>query len=161
MRPVFAAIFAVSMMTGTILSGPAFADEAERIEASQRYLALPAVQNMMEEMFGPEALSNQIAASMPGITLTDSQKTRLGELTGSVLQEVRPDLEDSMITATAKHFTLPEIEALIAFYSSEHGGSVMAKMQPYMQDAMSGVMPQLMQKMQAIGPKIGEILQNP
>jgi len=97
----------------------------------------------------------------PGMELTDSQSERIGILMSETMNGFRPRMEELMISSSAKHFTAEELQALIDFYKSEHGASVMAKMQPYMQDIMGTMMPEMMTAMQAIGGEIQTIMSTP
>ena len=48
-------------------------------------------------------------------------------------------LEQVMVANFARHFTVQEIQALVNFYGSEIGVSIMKKMGPYMADVMPSV----------------------
>ena len=141
-------------------AAPGFALDQARTEAAERYAALPAVQAMMDDMLSARSLAGQIMNSVPGGTeISDTQLSRLSAVLADVLMDLRPELETTMITNTAALFTLDEILALTAFYDSEHGAAIMAKMQPFMQETMSHLSPKIMSRVQAVTPEIIKIMQ--
>ena len=46
------------------------------------------------------------------------------------------EVERAMLDSLVAHFTVAELDALTAFYASEHGKAAMAKMNDYMADLM-------------------------
>ena len=142
-RLVFAAVIA-------LLTAPAFAQDKN--ELAIQYVNMPQIQSMMTEMFSPTAMGDRIAAGLPpSIVLNDDKKQRIGVLMSEAMGELRPKLEALMVTGIADTFSAGELQALIDFYSSEHGASVMAKLPPF----MTRVMGQLQPDMQALGVKVG------
>jgi hypothetical protein len=141
-----------------LLSTPTFAQDTTAL--AEQYTNMAPVQNMITTMFSPEAMGNQIALSLPPtISLSDEQKGEIGVLMSTAMNELRPRLQELMISSTAQTFTAPELEALIGFYGSEHGASIMTKMQPLMANVMAELAPE-MQAMQAkVGPDIVRIIQ--
>lgn len=142
----------------TLLATPVLAQDTT--ELARQYTNMPEVQNMITEMFSPETLSAQMVASLPpGVTMTATQQSRIGQVMSVAMNELRPRLEEIMISGSAETFSADELKALIAFYSSEHGGAVMSKMSPFMASVMGGLAPE-MQEMQAkLMPQIIEIMQ--
>lgn len=136
-----------------------FAQTSETMAAAERYIAMPEIQSMMDEMLGAEAAAANFRNGLPPtIPTTDAQLEEIGALLSSKMQTLRPELEAAMTSGAAKHFTVDEIEALIAFYQSPLGASVMAKMQPYMTETMGEIMPAMMQATQSALPDIQRIL---
>ncbi|WP_333815447.1 DUF2059 domain-containing protein [Tabrizicola sp.] len=136
---------------------------AQDVQAlAEEYVHMPEVQQMMTEMFSPASMAAQFKTGLPpGTVLTDSQMERIGALMSETMTQFRPRMEELMIASSAKHFTAEELQALIDFYKSEHGAAVMAKMQPYMQDFMGQMMPDIMTAMQAIQGDIMTIMSTP
>ncbi len=128
-------------------------------DLAKQYIEMPQVQEMISEMFSPQNMTAQMMASMPpGITFTEEQQAQLGQVLSDEMNAMRPKLEGLMEATTAELFTVEEISALITFYSSEHGASVMKKMTPMMQNVMGAMAPDLQAMQQRLTPKIIEIL---
>jgi hypothetical protein len=139
---------------------PAFAQDVRTL--AEEYVRMPEVQQMMTDMFSPASMAAQIASSLPpGMPLTEEQSDRIGTLLSGAMNGFRPRMESLMIEASTRHFSAAELQALIDFYRSEHGASVMAKMQPYMQDVMGALTPDVMAEMGRLGPEIETILGTP
>ncbi|MEC8196523.1 MAG: DUF2059 domain-containing protein [Pseudomonadota bacterium] len=128
-------------------------------ELAKTYVNMPEVQQMMTDMFSPQSMAAQVMASMPpGVTLSEAQQTAIGELMSDEMNTLRPKLEELMEATTAEVFSAEEIDALITFYSSEHGAAIISKMGPMMQQVMGGVAPDMQAMQTRITPKIIEIM---
>lgn len=139
------------------LTQAAFAETAE--DLAHEYVSLPQMQQMMEDMFSPGNMAAQFAAGLPpDMQLTNDQLQRIGVILSGSMQSMKPRLESVMIELSAEMFSEDELRALIAFYSSEHGASVMAKMSPFMQQAMARIGPDLEQRNQQDMAKIIKII---
>lgn len=150
-RFAFAAAFA-------LLSGPGIAQDTT--ELATQYTNMPQVQNMISTMFSPKALGDQVALGLPpNITLTDEQKNQIGVVMSEAMNGLRPRLEALMITSTAETFSVPELQALIDFYGSEHGANIMTKMQPLMASVMGQLAPDMQALQAQVGPEIVRIIQ--
>jgi hypothetical protein len=157
MRPIR---YALATALCLAFSPAAMAQDVQAL--AEEYVRMPEVQNMITEMFSPASMAAQFKMGLPpGMELTDSQSERIGQLMSDTMNQFRPKMEELMISSSAKHFTVEELQALIDFYKSEHGASVMAKMQPYMQDFMAQMMPDMMTAMQAVGGEIQAIMSTP
>lgn len=75
------------------------------------------------------------------------------------MNELRPRLEELMVTGSAEVFTAPELQALIDFYRSEHGAAIMSKMQPLMAQTMGQLAPEMQALQQRVAPEIIKIMQ--
>ncbi|MEM6305294.1 MAG: DUF2059 domain-containing protein [Pseudomonadota bacterium] len=129
-------------------------------ELAQQYVNMPEVQNMITEMFSPATMGAQIAATLPpGVTLTPNQQTRIGEVMSAAMNDLRPRMEELMISGSAETFSAQELQALIAFYSSEHGAAVMTKMTPFMTSVMGQLAPEMQALQQKVTPQIIQIMQ--
>ena len=74
------------------------------------------------------------------------------ELATEITAEMMPAMMDQLVPVYARTFTAAELEALIAFYDTELGRSVIAKTWTSMaetNEAMMSVMPAMMEKMGA------------
>jgi hypothetical protein len=149
----------LAIATAVCLSFAPAVQAQDTMALAEEYVQMPEVQQMITEMFGAEAMAAQFKVSLPpGMPLTDDQALRIGTLMSGVMNKMRPRIETLMTEASAKHFSVEELQALIDFYKSEHGASVMLKMQPYMQDVMGSMMPEMMTAMGEIGPQINAIM---
>lgn len=128
-------------------------------ELAKTYVNMPEVQQMMTDMFSPQSMAAQVMASMPpGVVLSETQQVAIGELISSEMNTLRPKLEELMEATTAEIFTAEEIDALITFYSSEHGAAIMGKMGPMMQQVMGALAPDMQTMQTRITPKMIEIM---
>ncbi|MCP4208715.1 MAG: DUF2059 domain-containing protein [Shimia sp.] len=128
-------------------------------ELAKTYVNMPEVQQMMTDMFSPQSMAAQVMASMPpGVVLSETQQVAIGELMSSEMNTLRPKLEELMEATTAEIFTAEEIDALITFYSSEHGAAIMSKMGPMMQQVMGALAPDMQTMQTRITPKMIEIM---
>jgi len=128
-----------------LLYVPAFAQDTA--ELATQYVNMPEVQNMITEMFSPTAMGNQIEASLPaGMALSADKKQQIGLIMSEAMGDLRPKLEELMISNSSETFSADELQALIDFYSSEHGASVMTKMTPFMTNVMGQLQPEMPHK---------------
>jgi len=126
---------------------------------AQQYVELPTVQKMMDDLFAPEALAGGVLAQLPpGMQVSQDQATRLGETMAKSMASLRPRMVELMITGSAATFSAAELEALIAFYQSEHGAEIMAKMPVLMQSTMQQMAPNIQALQMELGPQIEAIL---
>ena len=139
------------------VAAPAAAQDLEAL--ARQYAEMPATQRMMDEMMSPETLIAQFMATIPpGTEVSEDQQARIGALMAEALSDLRPQMEEAMVASTAATFTAPELEALIAFYGSEVGASVMGKMQPMMQDFMGRLGPEMGEMQRDLIPEVVRIL---
>ena len=143
---------AVVMFATLTTAAPASAQDDALRAAVERYINNPVQQQMMDNLLSADAMVDQVRAVAP--QLTEEQLRAVATISAEELSILRPDLEAAMIEAAIGTFTLPEIEALEAFYNTPEGASVMTKMQPYMAQVMGGIGPQLMEAQTRIGQRI-------
>lgn len=126
-----------------------------KLELAQQYNKLPGVQQMMIEMFSPEASAAQFRASLPpGVPLTDEQALEVGVIMSEVLMGLKPRMEELQTAAIADVFSEDEIRAMIEFHSTELGASILIKTQPMFQQVMGALTPEIVA---AMGAKQGDI----
>ncbi|MGJ8615398.1 MAG: DUF2059 domain-containing protein [Sulfitobacter sp.] len=141
-----------------LLTAPVFAQDAN--DLAKQYVNMPEVQNMITEMFSPTMLADQMAATLPpGVTITDDQKQRIGTVMSEAMNDLRPRMEELMISGSAETFNTDELQALIDFYGSEHGAAIMTKMTPFMTNVMGKLGPEMQTLQAKITPQIIEIMQ--
>lgn len=117
-------------------------------ELARDYAALPAVQEMMSAMFSPEASAAQISATLPpGVELSEQQLSDLGNLLSEELVDFQPRLEVLMIEGMIDTFNEEEMQAMIDFYSSEVGASILVQTQPMFTNIMTQLAPEMQERM--------------
>lgn len=140
-----------------VLAGTGAAQDVEAL--ARAYVATPAVQEMMTEMASPEGFAATIERGLPaGVVLTAAQRAALGQVAAETMAGLRPELERTLVEASARHFTAAELQALIDFYGSGPGASAARKMQPFFQDALTELAPLTREAMAAAAPRIAEVL---
>ena len=107
--------------------------EARRIAVGQYFKVQP-----MSEM-----MNDMQERMMQGVPPQMRANMQSSKLSASDIQMIESAATDSMV----KHFTIGEIEAMTAFYSSPEGRSVMKKMPDYMADLMPAIQTKMMAKM--------------
>lgn len=141
-----------------LLATPTFAQDTTAL--AQDYVDLPAVQSMITAMFSPETMGEQMANSLPpSITLSPAQQTRIGEVMSAAMNKMRPRLEELMVSGSAETFTAAELDAMIAFYQTEHGAAILTKSAPFMTKVMGALAPEMQALQTEVGPEINKILQ--
>ena len=114
----------------------------------REYAGLPAVQAMMAAMFSPETSAAQLAATLPpGISLSDDQLARIGTILSAEMISFQPRLEVLMIEGMMQAFTEEEVQAMIDFYSSPVGASILLKTQPMFTSIMAQMGPEIQARM--------------
>lgn len=142
----------------SLISGGAWAQDTAAL--ARDYVALPANQAMMEDMLGPESMAAQFAAGLPpGVDLSDDQLARVGAVMAEAMGGLRPRMEELMIEGSAETFTAEELQALIDFYGTEPGASILLKNQEFFQGVMGTLTPEIMGAMEGVMPQILEIVE--
>ncbi len=142
----------------SLLATPLFAQDTTAL--AQEYVNMPEVQSMITDMFSPQTMGAQVAATLPpGVTVTPDQQQRIGEVMSEAMNDLRPRLEELMVTASAESLSTAELEALIAFYRSEHGAAIMTKMSSFITKVMGQLAPEMQAMQQRVTPQLIEIMQ--
>lgn len=124
---------------------------------AQDYMELPAVQAMLTDMFSPETMGTQFVESLPpGMNLSEEQVGAIGTILSEAMTEVRPDIETQMKAKSAEVFTAPEMQAMIEFYSSDLGASILQKTSTFMTATMAELNPRIMA---AVANRQGDIME--
>ncbi len=122
---VAAVLFSLSLASGALAQDDLRA-------AAERYVRLPAVQQVLDFVLGPNFLQ-PILAMAGGDQIEAAKRDRIIAIATEEMARARPAMENAMIEAAAKVFTLPELEVMVAFYGSEVGASTLAKTQMFSQ----------------------------
>lgn len=129
---------------------PASADQASarQLELTRRYVDLmmtDQLETLIRQMIALEASMDPEARDMP-----DRDRRFMTELATELVTDMIPQMLDEMVPVYARTFSEAELEALIAFYDTEMGRSIINKTYASMPDATAAamsVMPQMMEKM--------------
>lgn len=148
------------ILCAAALSLSASLASADTIEAAvDDYIAMPQIQTMMDDMFAPDNLGKQFASGLPPtVQVSQAQIKQVGAVMSQGMMKIRPDLELSMRKGMMQTFSVAEVRALIGFYQSPEGASVMAKMAPFMQQVMAEIAPMTQETMRKNMPKIMAII---
>lgn len=145
MHRLFAVVFAACAM----LALPALAQSqpSERqIELSRRYIQLAQGEQMEDAL-------RQMMATDPTTDLSDlpaEDRDFVLNMTAEILADLMPKMMEAMVPAYADAFTEQELEALISFYDTEMGRSIIEKtfqIMPEINTAVAAIIPELFQKM--------------
>lgn len=142
-------LFAVVFTACALLAAPAFAQSepsARQLELTRRYVQLAQGEQM-------ETALRQMMATDPTTDLSDipaEDREFLLDLTSEILADLMPKMMEAMVPAYAAIFTEEELEALVAFYDTEMGRSIINKtfvVMPEINAAVETIIPELFQKM--------------
>ncbi len=155
----FLVVCLTAAMAGVVVSAPAARaqDTQQATAPSARQLALTRryVELMMSEQFEDvirAMVAGEAALDREAQTLPEEDRRFLIDLTAELTADMIPQMLEEMIPIYARAYTEAELEALIAFYDSEMGRSIIAKTMeamPTANQAAMSVLPQLMEKMAA------------
>ncbi|GAA0869474.1 hypothetical protein GCM10009116_13100 [Brevundimonas basaltis] len=157
--------FKIAFMAAALMAGGLSAPAALASVASQDVTAAPTARQLeltrryidltMTEQF-EDSLRQMIMAQAeidPGARgLPDEERRFIAELSADLTADMIPQMLEAMTPVYARIFTEAELEAVIAFYDSELGKSIIEKTMTVMPEAHAAamtVMPQLMDKMAA------------
>ena len=148
-------------LAGVVLSGaPALAAEApqtaataptvRQLELTRRYIEL----TMSDQFEGAlrQMIVDQTATDPTMRDLPEEDRAFVVDLTTELTADMIPRMLDEMVPVYARAFTEAELEALIAFYDTEMGRSILNKTVEAMPEATRAamtVMPQMFDKMAA------------
>ena len=149
MYRLFAAVVAACALLGApALAMAQDAPSARQLELTRRYVQLMQG-DQMEDML------RQMMATDPTNDMSDlpaADREFLMDLTAEIVADLMPKMMEAMVPAYAATFTEAELEALIAFYDTEIGHSIIDKtylVMPEINTAVASVIPEMFQKMAA------------
>ena len=128
-RTLPAAAFALLVLTSTARA------QDDVHDAAERYIRLPAIQQVLDFVLGPTFLQSILATA--GGRVDAGNRDQVIAIATEEMARTRPLMEDAMVEAAAGVFTLAELEAMIAFYGSEVGASTLVKTQAFSQAYMA------------------------
>ncbi|MBU2983185.1 DUF2059 domain-containing protein [Lentibacter algarum] len=154
MKTLLKTLALLLLMTGT-------AQAQSRMELARQYVELPAVQQMMRDMFSPETMYLQMKASMPAAAkISNAKKRRIGNVMSQGMMQVLPTFNKVMIRESARAFTKAELKAMVTFYSSPEGASILRKSTGFMNKSLAKIAPQMQAVQKAVTPAIINILKD-
>ncbi len=120
---------------------PSVAADPALTAAAEAYVAGEAQQALIDALISPEAILAQIEAATPDLPpqLTET----VARIASEEMAALRPRLEAAMIESATETFSLDEIRALSAFFGTPEGRGILLKMQPFIEDAMARVSPDI------------------
>jgi len=119
---------------------PVADNEENRLAAAKEYLKIASAEDMLKEM----------TASVSG-KLPEQVQKKFTEVMTS--QAIKDSTNQITLKALVKHFTVNELKAMTAFYSSPEGKSIRQKMMPYMGEVMPQVYQEVAKAMKEAEPK--------
>lgn len=114
---------------------------SNRLAAAKRYMKIVPPEELVA------ATIEQVASQLP----PDRQEPFKAALRKVIKVE---RIEEITLQAVAKHFTVKEINALAAFYSSPEGRSISRKFGAYMADVMPVIQQELQEAMEEIHKEV-------
>jgi hypothetical protein len=153
--------FLTTMLTCAVLATSAYASEPKRAPGTEA--GAPSARQMaLSRRYVELMQSDQLAQTVRLMIgqqagdLTDGMESEdrefMVELTTELTTEMMPQMLEQLVPVYARTFTETELQALVAFYDSETGRSIIDKTytsMPEANQAMMSVLPQLMDKMAA------------
>jgi len=134
----------------TLLTAPAAMAETTDVSTEKLALANKFIALIQGEQLGA-SLGQMMAMMMPeSTTLSAEQATEVREAMAEATASMLPRMFEVSAPIYADIFTLEELQALVAFYQSDVGRSLMSKSYaaaPRIATAIQGIMPELMADM--------------
>lgn len=124
------------------------APSARQIELTRRYIELTMTDQFEDAM--EEMIADQVAMDPTSRDLPSEDRRFISELTAELTTDMIPQMLEEMVPVYARTFTEAELEALIGFYDSEMGRSIVRKTMESMPEATRAAMavvPQMLDKM--------------
>lgn len=153
-------LVSVSFAAALLLSA-ATAQAESRMDLARQYMQLPGNQQMMKDLLSPQAMLNQLEASLPrNVKISNRKKRRIGNVLSQGMMQLRPSMDRIMLRESARIFTKAELRAMIKFYASKEGASILAKMPQFMENSMTKLGPQIQKVQEAVAPAIYKIIKD-
>ncbi len=131
------------------LSVGSAAQEAERTALAEQYMALPAMQTMLDQVLGPGFIEPMLA-SMGGVAAMPQKRERAVAIVTEELARVRPGMVKAMTVSAAEVYSEAELKALIAFNSTPEAVAINAKLNAFNQAYLSRFSPEMTAMQQRI-----------
>lgn len=169
----FAMVLSLSAMTIPTLSvQAAVPTDASLMKLIEVTKVIETMNDMSSDSEVTEQVMQTMLASMPDNELTAAQRKRFDEIVLKYSKEMTSkdnveslnrQITNAYIQSAKQHFNQQEVDAQIAFYSSQVGQSIIDKQPAMMKDYMAKIMPVVMEstmrKMQEVMPKMAADLE--
>ncbi len=119
----------------------------ETRELAARYLSLPAIQKMNDDLYGGNVIDSMMAMQD---SLPEEIRKQLATILSEEFAKIRPGMEEAMIESAAATYSAEELQAMIAFYESPEGASVAVKTAPFTQKTFEIFGPQMEEFQKAV-----------
>lgn len=170
----FAMALSLSAMTIPTLSvQAAVPTDASLMKLIEVTKVIETMNDMSSDSEVTEQVMQTMLASMPDNELTAAQRKRFDEIVLKYSKEMTSkdnveslnrQITNAYIQSAKQHFNQQEVDAQIAFYSSQVGQSIIDKQPAMMKDYMAKIMPVVMEstmkKMQEVMPKMAADLED-
>lgn len=170
----FAMALSLSAMTIPTLSvQAAVPTDASLLKLIEVTKVIETMNDMSSDSEVTEQVMQTMLASMPDNELTAAQRKRFDEIVLKYSKEMTSkdnveslnrQITNAYIQSAKQHFNQKEVDAQIAFYSSQVGQSIIDKQPAMMKDYMAKIMPVVMEstmkKMQELMPKMAADLED-
>lgn len=120
---------------------------ARQLALSRRYVELSQSEQMEDALRGIIMAQASVA---PTNRIPDEDRLFIADLTTELLTDLLPEMLDSLVPIYARGFTEAELTALVAFYGTDLGQSIIDStyvMMPEINQSMMAMMPRMMDKM--------------
>ncbi len=124
----------------TQTGAPVADNEENRLAAAKEYLKIAPSQDLLHDM------TTSFAGKLP-----EQVQKKFNEVMTS--QAMKDSTYQITLKALVKHFTVNELKAMTAFYSSPEGKSIRQKMMPYMGEVMPQIYQEVAKAMKEAEPK--------
>ncbi|MEC7764637.1 MAG: DUF2059 domain-containing protein [Pseudomonadota bacterium] len=147
------------LLLSTLILAAAPALSRDLRDLAEDYATLPQVQAMWDDALSPLHLANQFRLNVPlSVDVSSDQMDRIGDLLAREMTALRPMMEAVMVDRLTDMFTAEELEALVEFYQSEHGASVMQKMPMFTTLYSAELAPMMQAAQREVAPEIARIM---
>jgi hypothetical protein len=151
-------ILCLSFASSGLAQGTA-ADVPASKEDVERYLHAVHSQDMMQKMM--EAMAKPMRQMNHDRYLKDKDKlpadfeTKMDKVTDDLLKDMPfEEMMQAMVPTYQKHFTKTDIDALVAFYTSQVGQKLLRELPALMGEAMTAMMPIMRQHIDATNRRL-------
>ena len=162
-----------AMTIPTLSAEAAVPTDASLMKLIEVTKVIKTMNDMSSDSEVTEQVMQTMLASMPDNELTAAQRKRFDEIVLKYSKEMTSkdnveslnrQITNAYIQSAKQHFNQQEVDAQIAFYSSQVGQSIIDKQPAMMKDYMAKIMPVVMEstmrKMQEIMPKMAADLED-
>lgn len=147
--------FVLPLIVVAALTAPGVAQDAAKATAAEAFMETPVQQNLINSILSPNAM----VARLRSQGMPEDKLQIASDIISEETASIRAELRAAMIKNMAATFTIEEMDALTAFYSSPVGASASAKQQTHMSQTMQSLAPSLQAMQGRIAERLKEALQ--